>query len=427
LFHSLCFPINSLLEGWERVRKLMSRRGKRRQPTSVARIYADVNENRPSSYWDYEKAEFSYRGQEDYEVVKKIGRGRYSEVFEGVNVANNLPCVIKILKPVKKKKVKREIKILQNLCGGPNIITLLDVCRDGMANTTSLIFEKVEAVDYRDLYPKLTKLDVPHYLFQLLQALDYCHSQGIMHRDVKPQNIVFDPKNRSLRLIDWGLAEFYHSKMEYNVRVASRYFKGPELLVNLRDYDYSLDLWAVGCMLAGMIFQREPFFVSNDNVDQLLHIAKVLGSRDLFDYLDKYQLSLSAEFDGLIDRDKFAGKSWTDFISSKNRHLVSEEAVDLLSKLLQYDHQKRLTCREAMAHPFFHPVRDQILQERKGLPSFVSDLSSASSSSSSSASSSSSSQLPSSISLASATSASSLSHESLSHPSHGQRKAPRLL
>ena len=70
------------------------------------------------------------RDTDNYEIVRKIGRGKYSEVFEGVNIANNEKCVVKVLKPVKKKKIKREIKILQILSGGPNIIALLDVVRD---------------------------------------------------------------------------------------------------------------------------------------------------------------------------------------------------------------------------------------------------------------------------------------------------------
>lgn len=70
------------------------------------------------------------RSQDAYEISKKIGRGKYSEVFSGVNTLNQQECVIKVLKPVKKKKIKREIKILQNLTGGPNIVALLDVVRD---------------------------------------------------------------------------------------------------------------------------------------------------------------------------------------------------------------------------------------------------------------------------------------------------------
>lgn len=70
--------------------------------------------------------------QDKYEIVQKLGRGKYSEVFEGINTTLNEPIVIKILKPVKKKKIKREIKILQNLTGGPNIIQLLDIVRDPM-------------------------------------------------------------------------------------------------------------------------------------------------------------------------------------------------------------------------------------------------------------------------------------------------------
>ncbi|MBA0653685.1 hypothetical protein Goklo_020829, partial [Gossypium klotzschianum] len=237
---------------------------------SKSRVYADVNVIRPKEYWDYELLTVQWGSeQDDYEVVRKVGRGKYSEVFEGVHITDNEKCVIKILKPVKKKKIKREIKILQNLCGGPNIVKLLDIVRDQQSKTPSLIFEYVNNTDFKVLYPTLSDYD----------ALDYCHSQGIMHRDVKPHNVMIDHEQRKLRLIDWGLAEFYHPGTEYNVRVASRYFKGPELLVDLQDYDYSLDLWSLGCMFAGMgcaiqIFRKEPFFYGHDNYDQLAKIAK---------------------------------------------------------------------------------------------------------------------------------------------------------
>jgi casein kinase II subunit alpha len=136
----------------------------------------------------------------------------------------------------------------------------------------------------------------------ITQALDYCHSKGIMHRDVKPHNVMIDHNKRTLRLIDWGLAEFYHPGTEYNVRVASRYFKGPELLVDFQEYDYSLDMWSLGAMFAPMIFRKEPFFHGHDNYDQLVKIAKVLGTDELFEYLEKYDIELDSQYDDLLGK-----------------------------------------------------------------------------------------------------------------------------
>jgi|Transcript_13932 casein kinase II subunit alpha len=322
---------------------------------SKARVYTDVNVNRPREYWDYEALTVNWGEQDDYEVVRKVGRGKYSEVFEGVHGANDKKCVIKILKPVKKKKIKREIKILQNLTGGPNIIKLLDIVREPQSKTPSLIFEYVNNTDFKVLYPVLTDYDVRYYILELLKALDFCHSQGIMHRDVKPHNVMIDHEKRQLRLIDWGLAEFYHPAKEYNVRVASRYFKGPELLVDLQDYDYALDMWSLGCMFAGMIFRKEPFFNGHDNYDQLVRIAKVLGTDELYAYLSKYRIELDPHLESLVGR--HSRKPWSKFVNADNQHLVSSEAIDFLDKLLRYDHQERLTSREAQDEPYFAPVK----------------------------------------------------------------------
>eukprot|EP00300_Choanocystis_sp_HF-7_P007378 c15268_g1_i1.p1 GENE.c15268_g1_i1~~c15268_g1_i1.p1 ORF type:complete len:356 (+),score=89.11 c15268_g1_i1:125-1069(+) len=299
----------------------------------------------------------SWGDQNIYELVRKVGRGKYSEVFEGVNILNNEKCIIKILKPVKKKKIKREIKILQNLCGGTNIISLLDVVMDSQCKTPSLIFEFVNNVDFRTLYPKFGDMDIRYYINEVLKALLFAHQNGIMHRDVKPHNIMIDHEQRKLRLIDWGLAEFYHPRQDYNVRVASRYYKGPELLVDLQDYDYSLDLWSLGCMFAGMIFCKEPFFKGADNFDQLTQIAKVLGTEELFAYLDKYKLKLHTHFDSILNRGKYPRKPWSTFIKPENEHLCPPEAIDFLDRLLRYDHQERLTAQEAMDHPYLAPIR----------------------------------------------------------------------
>ncbi len=316
----------------------------------------------------------SWGPQEDYEVIKKVGRGKYSEVFKGYNARNAEFCIIKVLKPVKKRKIKREIKILQNLVGGPNIITLLDVVRDPHSRTPALIFDHVNAQDFKTLYPTFTDTDCRFYMQELLIALEFCHSQGIVHRDVKPHNVMIDHEKKKLRLIDWGLAEFYHPGLQYNVRVASRYFKGPELLVNFQEYDYSLDMWSLGCMFASLIFKREPFFHGHDNYDQLVKIARVLGTDSLFAYcpspplllhpmfmarclryLDKYRVRLDRKFDTILGR--YPRSPWEKFVTTENQHLAHTDAISFLDRLLRYDHQERFTATEALQHTYFDPVR----------------------------------------------------------------------
>jgi casein kinase II subunit alpha len=178
-------------------------------------------------------------------------------------------------------------------------------------------------------------------------------------------------------LIDLGLADFYLPNQNYNVRVASRHYKAPELLLGNEFYDYGIDMWGLGCILAGLLLRREPLFRGKDNVDQLGKIVAVLGSKDLFKYVQKYSLRLSNDLNKVIRkysvRNNPSGqrKPWLSLMATENvaaqknggsresapNPVPSPEGMNLLDQLLVYDHETRLTAREAMMHPFFDDVR----------------------------------------------------------------------
>ena len=95
-------------------------------------------------------------------------------------------------------------------------------------------------------------------------------------------------------------------------------------------------MWSLGAMFASMIFRKEPFFHGQSNADQLVKIAKVLGTEELFEYLDKYDIELDPQYDEILSR--YPRKPWSSFVNADNERFVTEEAIDFLDKLLRYDH-----------------------------------------------------------------------------------------
>ena len=122
-------------------------------------------------------------------------------------------------------------------------------------------------------------------------------------------------------------------------------------------------------MVASMFFRKEPFFHGHDNYDQLVKIAKVLGTDDLYEYISKYRITLDPHYDDLLDRHQ--KKPWSKFVTPDVKHLCTVEGIDFLSRLLVYDHQARVTALEAMGHPYFKPIRDAA--EAGVLPKGLSD------------------------------------------------------
>ncbi|KAM5344287.1 hypothetical protein ACJ41O_012824 [Fusarium nematophilum] len=133
-----------------------------------------------------------------------------------------------------------------------------------------------------------------------------------------------------LRLVGWGSSEYYRVGQDNSLRMSV--FKPPEVLLGFERYDYSIDMWEFGSMLASMVFRKEPFFHGNSRQDQLIKIARVLGTDKLYSYVSKYNIDLDNEDVEALGN--LPSRPLTTFVNSDNQRLVTDEALDLLQQLL---------------------------------------------------------------------------------------------
>ena len=375
------------------------------------------------------------RTPDEFLILKRLGTGKFSDVFEGVDLGRSGNehdlsqgqgksgiVVLKCLKPVSERKIRREVLVLQHVSRLPNLARILGVvlptkqqywnqtvgsndgtdqlprmptlvlghaghesqwlCHNGRAGGSrgmasyAATTGKTSGIEEQSQNDLLTQFEVRFYLFHLLVALDSMHACGIMHRDVKPRNVLIHREEKKLMLIDLGLADFYLPNQRYNVRVASRHYKSPELLLGFDWYDYAIDMWGVGCILAGLLFRREPLFRGRDNLDQLGKIIARLGTSDLINYALRYNMQLSNDVQGIISQFHARGalhrRPWIDLLSTDTSTPVLDEfqlqGVDLVDRLLVYDHDQRWTARQAMQHVFFNTVRDDVLRQVQTTP-----------------------------------------------------------
>ena len=321
---------------------------------SVSRIYTNVNIELGSEWYEYKTFKPKWNSPEKYFLVDKIGRGKYSTVFKGL-YDKKKEIAIKVLIPLDPKRYLREIKILLNLKGGSNIINLLDLIFDSFTNTYSYVFEWVDFMDWMSVYKTFDLNDAKIYCFKLLKALDYSHSKGVIHRDVKPANIAIDKKKRRLRLLDWGLADFYFPKQTYSSHVGTIMFKSPELLIGYPYYDYSLDLWSAGLTFAIMIFGKHIIKGADNDIEQLYNIAEVIGGGKILKYANSLQVVLEEPIIRQLEKYK-KGTGFNQFIDNTNKDKATPEVLDLLKKMLIVDHRRRITAKQAMNHPLFSQI-----------------------------------------------------------------------
>jgi casein kinase II subunit alpha len=223
-----------------------------------SRIYADANASilDPAAY--YSSYRLTFGDIDRYEIVLPLGTGKYSHVFLS-RIDGARLCALKILKPTPFSKIQKEVALLARLKGVPNVIELLDVLQDPQSRSVLIVTEYQQFTRLKDLYPSITLNDIRYLMYNLLLALNLSHRAGVMHRDVKPENLIISADRKSLKIIDWGLAELYFPRHRYNTRVSTLRYKAPELLLGYEYYDYGIDVWSAGCVF-GELLVKLPFF-----------------------------------------------------------------------------------------------------------------------------------------------------------------------
>jgi casein kinase II subunit alpha len=317
---------------------------------------------------------------ESIRILRFVDSGRFSNVFEAlVEEKQGNPIILKVLKPTYTGKIKRELKVLEAIKESECCVKLIGATKNvGVyPKSISLLFESLgpdsqwlsniakpspqlsRALKMQgrssDL-PMLTDAEIRLYIRKVLTALTDMIERGIMHRDIKPRNIIISRSTSELRVIDFGLSEFYIPQKQYNPSVASRHYKSPELLFHYLYYDYAVDIWSLGCVLAGLVFQCEPFFYGSDLNAQITCISKVVGSQEILQWIEKYNIHITISMKNAIGN--YPKVPYSKFCSSQNKTTTknssfTSNAIDLIEKMLTIDHQKRFTVEECLAHPFF--------------------------------------------------------------------------
>jgi len=226
--------------------------------------------------------------------------------------------------------------------------------KDEEDETPWLVFEKTNMKDLHDIKDSLTPEDIKFYMYKIFEGINYAHSKGIMHRDIKMHNILVDTERRELKIIDWGLSEYYHANFPYNLKVSTKFYRAPELLLGYQYYDYSLDIWCIAILFAELLVNKFPLINCMDSKDQLNKLIKILGYKEFKQYTTKYNIKNPFEIKENIKR--WEPIDFTTLFSEERKEYAEEEALDLLSKILRFDKQERLTAREALEHPYFESI-----------------------------------------------------------------------
>ena len=210
-----------------------------------------------------------------------------------------------------------------------------------------LVFEflDVDLKKHLDTHPHVSndRRVIKGYLYQMCAGIAYCHSHRVLHRDLKPQNLLVDQTTNVLKLADFGLARAFGIPVRaYTHEVVTLWYRSPEILLGARHYSTPVDVWSIGCIFAEMI-NHAPLFPGDSEIDELFRIFRVLGTPD-----DGLWRGVEALPDYKTQFPQWRAKEWKDICPS-----LDDAGLDLLKQMLQYAPHERISARDACNHRFF--------------------------------------------------------------------------
>ncbi|BGP48688.1 mitogen activated protein kinase 2 [Rhodotorula kratochvilovae] len=297
---------------------------------------------------------------ENYEFVKELGQGAYGVVCSARNKLSGDTVAIKKVTKVFQKKILtkralRELKLLHHFRGHKNITCLYDLDLVDPVNFDSVyLYEECMEADLHAIIRSGQPLSDAHFqsfIYQTLCGLKYIHSAHVLHRDLKPGNLLVNA-DCELKICDFGLARGFdqaaadgqNSQQGFMTEyVATRWYRAPEIMLSFANYTTAIDIWSVGCVLAELLGGR-PIFKGKDYIDQLnivLHFLgtpsdatlRRVGSPRAQDYIRSLPYKPGVPFVSLFPQ-------------------ANPLALDLLSKLLAFDPHERISCTDALVHPY---------------------------------------------------------------------------
>jgi serine/threonine protein kinase len=300
-----------------------------------------------------------------YSAARVIGNGSFGVVFQAtVRETGETVAIKKVLQD--KRYKNRELQIMRML-DHTNIVKLKHCFYSSGEKQDevylNLVLEFIPETVYRISrhYSKVTAsipaIFIKLYVYQLLRSLAYLHSSNVTHRDIKPQNLLLDPSNQVLKLCDFGSAKILVPNEPNISYICSRYYRAPELIFGATDYLPAIDIWSTGCVMAELML-GQPLFPGESGVDQLVEIIKVLGTPTKAEIMAMNRNYTEFKFPQIKPH------PWSKVLGAR----TNPDAIDLVSKMLQYSPNRRLKPMDGLAHPYFDELRAPTCRLPSGKP-----------------------------------------------------------